>query len=725
MFQSLDSLKKMITDPSEEVVSLETKIHQDGLEERTRAYLTDKLVFVKTLTSATDHIALSPVQQLAVRNMIVEILDLRAVTYIGLIRRLYTRAKTVPLALGHSVETIAQMKDFRFWLDVMIKMTNAPNRIQNSTWLEVPSKHPVSTRTKARLVYTHTGVLDRMFYNDKVGKMGAMPTLVPLGSYLSFFMAAYLLYCTPPGSDYVFDTNKTTHWSIKSTVYLEQLQSPHHVTDIPSWLFKTQHGLRSTAIGALCALHRFDTDKLLEIAHISRHTINVLLTDYAYWSKLHKKRYEANDEKKLYYFVPSMTTIPSDLLKKVYVEMDHVYLPPRPFENIDNHVILEATEENYDDEKVQEDEYLFYKGALPLCKICKVRVLVRHFDKNAIYLECPLVPNHPAYTRNILPRQLTTLYDTIHDLNGVNLALHPRGSLGPSGRNKKEVDSAKKRMSRTRVSERVYESVYIGIDMSQNCTAVCLLHPVINNGEHSMEKTIHYFEPVSTVQDKFKTRNRRDYTRYVYDGPKELHRSVVALIQKEVKDNDYCHITYESDLGVDRYHTAKHREFSISMIQYIRSHVDHVGTKVWFHNLMDKYVKVAWQKTFHFEKPLGAFERTYCTHIQQFIDKNRQRRRGHEPNLHARQAQKLLNYVVWAGKGLGVLGDTCSTLNMDNMKNNRECFSDHPFSDIVDSYILARYLFYLDCYSRGTLQHNGRGEADEGDSNSDLEEEVD
>jgi hypothetical protein len=239
---------------------------------------------------------------LSIRNIIVEVLCHE--TYIQKILTIIKSFQANPRVVTRKNKDDKVF--FRLWLDILIKLANAPSRRQCSVMLEVP-RHTDNTSTKARLVYPRSGHLERLFYLDKVGKDRRMPVSYPLGPFLTFFMAAYLVYVTPEGSHHVFDNSTTVRWAGKSSVFRDFLSDSKNEGPmrLPKWLFKQQKMLRRIGINALGAKFQFDYQTMEDIAIVSRHSINILLSEYAYWSVLYmERRHMMAESTSVYYYDP-------------------------------------------------------------------------------------------------------------------------------------------------------------------------------------------------------------------------------------------------------------------------------------------------------------------------------------------------------------------------------------------------------------------------------------
>jgi hypothetical protein len=88
------------------------------------------------------------------------------------------------------IPTLKEMQRFRLWLDVSIKITNVASRQQVNRFMVMP-RCRVTPDTVAKLVRFQNHLYGRLFLTDKVGPK-TLPTLVPLGDTLSFYMDKYL-----------------------------------------------------------------------------------------------------------------------------------------------------------------------------------------------------------------------------------------------------------------------------------------------------------------------------------------------------------------------------------------------------------------------------------------------------------------------------------------------------------------------------------------------------
>ncbi|MDA9932947.1 BrnA antitoxin family protein, partial [Gammaproteobacteria bacterium] len=351
------------------------------------SYIRDKRVLLDLFTSETkDVIEVTPVQYLAVRNTIMEALYYRQTEIDGIIERFKN---------DEEYDSDEDRQYFRIWLDVTLKLCNVPSRIQVSTNLEIPmASKTFNTGTVSKLVYNMRGSLSRMFVMDKTAKAyGTMPVTVPLGRVLTYYMSAYLLYVMPEGSKYVFNESDGSKWKGESEEFINFLCQG---IQLPCWLVPRQHSLRIIGINAMAALHHFDSGKLDDLGTLSRHTRNVMLTDYTFWSELHQERFQNLEQTDtlLYLRIDDEMDIDNDLEEDVLDQMDTKFLsealeekdvrempasvPVQRIEgsSMDNPIVIEIGKGN----------------TRPICALCGQMVIFQKYiqeeDKIAFLLSC-------------------------------------------------------------------------------------------------------------------------------------------------------------------------------------------------------------------------------------------------------------------------------------------------------------------------------------------------
>ena len=161
------------------------------------------------------------------------------------------------------------------YLDICIKLFNVANRMQATLGLERPSLTPISELTIVRLVYGRDGTCSRIFYQDKTGRKNTIPIYIPMQPIWSKCMLLFL-YQT---RDYI--SNKV--FTITSGDIVAFI---HEHTHLPLNLFPRQHMLRYLYINNRAIQQKFDQDALVDIAHLVRHSILELQTTYNPWTRM-------------------------------------------------------------------------------------------------------------------------------------------------------------------------------------------------------------------------------------------------------------------------------------------------------------------------------------------------------------------------------------------------------------------------------------------------------
>jgi hypothetical protein len=125
-----------------------------------------------------------------------------------------------------------------------------------------------------------------------------------------------------------------------------------------------------------------------------------------------------------------------------------------------------------------------------------------------------------------------------------------------------------------------------------------------------------------------------------------------------------------------------------------------------FVSLNNLQVKWTWAKRFGTEPTLSDPMNRMYSEVQRYIQKNRTRRSSVTERNNAKRAVKLINYIIWQGRQLPNLLrvplaelTTSPSHQTGQIEQSIPPTSDHPVSDIVDSYMLARQLYFTDMYS--------------------------
>ncbi|MDA9932935.1 hypothetical protein N9C24_04870, partial [Gammaproteobacteria bacterium] len=148
--------------------------------------------------------------------------------------------------------------------------------------------------------------------------------------------------------------------------------------------------------------------------------------------------------------------------------------------------------------------------------------------------------------------------------------------------------------------------------------------------------------------------------------------------------------------------SAIQREWVVTIDNLLRTRVRDAVRNARFDivDLDNTLVKASWERTFHNESSI-AEDSPYLQilkNLDAYISKNKVRRMGSVSNLSAKQARKVKNYVIWCSKNLPKFAGNVRLSSRSMNRVIRE-FGTHPVSDIVDSYMLARHLYYTDAYS--------------------------
>jgi hypothetical protein len=243
---------------------------------------------------------------------------------------------------------------------------------------------------------------------------------------------------------------------------------------------------------------------------------------------------------------------------------------------------------------------------------------------------------------------------------------------------------------------------YVGIDISERCTAVCVRHlrETIEITYACKGDVDQYIVP-DIRHDRIIHLTKNSYKGDLeYRGYKEMILSAIGCTQEYPKRN--IQIAYEAPLrsGPETYEDQ--RTFAEGLVDELKVTLP---TAV-FVSLNNLQVKWTWAKRFGTEPTMSIpMDRLYGD-VQQYIKKNRTRRSKVRERSDAKRAVKLTNYIIWQGRQLPGLLRVPLTDSVE-IEESIPLTSGHPVSDIVDCYMLARHLYFTDNYSAGYVSDGG------------------
>ena len=630
-------------------------------------YHQDKCTYARVIASMNTQF--SPQQLLSIRNHIVEVLS---------------HADTVRHVL--SILQAGAEKDgpgrrfVRLWLDVLIKLTNAPNRLQCSVQLQLPRTETLSP--VARLIYQHPTELERVFFMDKVGKLRRMPVSIPLGPDLSLFLAAYILRFTPAKCTFVFHDAVEKPWPGLSTEFVAFMTG--ETVRLPLRLFPNQKMLRRIGINALAVKHNFKHEALEDLAHMSRHSVAILLNNYTTWSSVHQQRASTSASASTQYSPCHLLQhVAPEFVAKTWAAFQKRYplllqVPDTPL------LVNDNTSRALDPGGRTELQAVRYTGARPLCSSCHERVqFVSINEHRCCRLSCYPTPHE--WFETMLPAQYA-----LPDI--VLLDVLPRRKEHYNRRDlliRKENVGARYR--HITVSPTV-RSLHLGLDLSPHGTSMCIMK--------SGDPPVIWY--LTTTATSIRTTSIIPQIR---EG--ELHEQLCRLVLAAVGEVSNVHIAYESPLPHSVIHSEDQRTFVESVIAHLQKRLAPTTS---FHAFDNRLIKTGWRRNFGTEQiqdhhlwkgndrttDVGVYD--VCDRIRTYIDQHS----GVDDVKHrvAKKAAKLINYILWRGRGLHVLGIPVLPVEWDDtaIETFVPLVSAHPVSDIVDAYMIARHSYLVDLY---------------------------
>lgn len=174
----------------------------------------------------------------------------------------------------------------RNWLELAIRFTNIPCRIQCSRELRLPTATTTDLTYVAKLVL-RDGQYCRLINQDK-SAASHQPLLLPLGPVLSAYLHFYIARCRPAEADhgFVFCTRRGTRWSRPSRDlkrYLETVLGIDVYAVDPTGRFI--HGSRAIMMAFVAIGVNFDQPKMHGFARLMRHSSTTNERFYSMWQQ--------------------------------------------------------------------------------------------------------------------------------------------------------------------------------------------------------------------------------------------------------------------------------------------------------------------------------------------------------------------------------------------------------------------------------------------------------
>ena len=170
----------------------------------------------------------------------------------------------------------------RNWLELAMRFTNIPCRIQCSRELQMPEQ---DGRDYVAKLVLREGQYCRLINQDKTAA-SHQPLLLPLGRSLSAYLYLYITYCRTADHPYVFETRRGKKWRRPSRDLKQYLQNtldiPVHDLD-PTGRFI--HGSRSIMMATFAIGAQFDQQKMHGFARLMRHSSTTNERFYSMWQQ--------------------------------------------------------------------------------------------------------------------------------------------------------------------------------------------------------------------------------------------------------------------------------------------------------------------------------------------------------------------------------------------------------------------------------------------------------
>ena len=182
------------------------------------------------------------------------------------------------------------------WLELSIRFTNTPLRIQTTTGLMLPSTNTCEFISQLAI---GSKQIERVIYNDKMGNHKQIVS-IPLDSILSGYLLFYITYCRPnPDSLLVFQSVQGCEWK-KASKDLKQFLTTYGINcDIICPNGRFIHASRNMGIACFSVLCNFDISKIRNYCTLLRHQLIHVEHIYSPWMKVMQSKIAGEDILKL------------------------------------------------------------------------------------------------------------------------------------------------------------------------------------------------------------------------------------------------------------------------------------------------------------------------------------------------------------------------------------------------------------------------------------------
>ena len=190
---------------------------------------------------------------------------------------------------AHSQSELLEFgKSLRCWLDLAMRFTNVPTRIQCTIGLLSHLASPRATRDNAyvaRLVLRGENFV-RILNKDKVGNF-IEPVEIPLCTTISIYMYFYLKFCRPDAaSDFAFQSDQGCQWVKASRDIKAYLKEKGLDPDRIEPSGRIIHGSRHIGLATFAVMCNFDRQLISDYTVLMRHSMATCERIYSPWLRI-------------------------------------------------------------------------------------------------------------------------------------------------------------------------------------------------------------------------------------------------------------------------------------------------------------------------------------------------------------------------------------------------------------------------------------------------------
>ena len=263
------------------------------VDESAMEYLTDLLSRAQTIsTVATTNLSIlaisDPYELVMISNEVVACLQKAQLNELDPFISAYLRERS-----PHSLSDLIDFgKHLRCWIDLAIRFTNVPTRIQCT--IELLSHSAPSPKDYVSRLILRGEEFVRVLNKDKVGKYYA-PVEIMLCKTISCYLYFYISFCRPDQqSPLAFQSDQGHKWTRASRDLKAYLKKRGLDPDRLEPSGRIIHGSRHIGLATFALMCGFDSNKISDYTVLMRHSMATCERVYSPWLRIERARRALN-----------------------------------------------------------------------------------------------------------------------------------------------------------------------------------------------------------------------------------------------------------------------------------------------------------------------------------------------------------------------------------------------------------------------------------------------